>query len=238
MEVLVRGKMERLSEITDLNERQRWLDYLGRPDPRETNPVKVLYYGHSYVSHFQDYVATLPYYMANFGMSLTEACVHYKGLSGATVGRLSKKSNLNKINKMQAEIIVLEVGTNDLADVEVTPGDLCDQVIDLARELLDCRAREVIVSQVLLRGKEGLKKADKDFEEKVYAYNHNIERAINFLPRASFWHHYNLWKDIENHVEDGTHLNDQGHKKLYRSLKGALQSTITRIRPAWSRHAY
>ena len=228
--------MQRLSEITDLQARQQWLNYLARPDPYELKPVKVLYYGHSYVSHFQDYVATLPYYMANFGMDLKEAVVHYKSLSGADVERLAKKSHLNKINKMRAEVIVLEVGTNDLAKLDKTPRELCDQVISLTRELLDCRVREVIISQVLLRGKDGLKKAATDFEEKVYLYNHMVERDVQFLPRASFWHHYKLWRDIEDHVEDGTHLNDLGHKKLYRSLKGALQSTITRIRPAWSQN--
>ena len=230
--------MQRLSEISDVHLRQRWIDYLGRPDQHETTPVKALYYGHSFVSHFADYMATLPYYMNSFGLSSQEVCVYYKGLGGATVDRLLKKSNLNKVNKMQAEIVVLEVGTNDLADASKSPGEVCDQVLQLAREILDCRVREVIISQVLLRGVKGLKDADPEFEEKVYLYNHQVERAVHFLPRASYWHHYNLWKDVEKHLEDGTHLNDLGHKKLYRSLKGALQSTIARIRPAWQNFDY
>ena len=230
--------MQRISEITDISLRQRWLDYLARPDPKDTSAVKILYYGHSFVGHFQDYLASLPLYMNNFGLQPYEGIVYYKSVSGATVDRLVKKSNLNKINKMNAEVVVLEVGTNDLAKEEKSAREVCEQVINLTREILDCRVREVIISQVVLRGDEGLKKARSDFTDKVYAYNHMVEGALSFLPRASFWHHHNIWRNIEDHVEDGTHLNDLGHKKLYRSLKGAVQSTVTRIRPAWVRYDY
>ena len=226
--------MQRISEMTDIQVRQQWLDYLGRPDFYDESPVKILYYGHSFVAHFQDYVASLPCYMNNFGMEGRQAVVYYKSLSGAKIDRLIKKSNIDKINKMQPEIVVLEAGTNDLASVDLEPGEVCDNMVSLARDVLDCRVREVIVSQVLLRGKQGLIKNDPDFEEKVYLYNHQIESALQYLPRAAFWHHRNLWRDIEEHVEDGTHLNDLGHKKLYRSLKGALQAAVTRVRPAWA----
>ena len=226
--------MQRISEITDLQLRQRWLDYLGRPDYHEQAPVKVLYYGHSFVQHLQDYFASLPTYMFNFGLDTREACIYYKSLSGATIDRLRKKSNVDKVNKMQAEIVILECGTNDLADVDLSAGDVCDKMMNLCRDVLDCRVREVIVSQVLLRGEAGLRNYDPDYTEKVYLYNHMVENALQYLPRASFWHHHNLWRDIEDHVVDGTHLNDLGNKKLYRSLKGALNTAITRVRPAWA----
>ena len=230
--------MQRISEITDINLRQRWLDYLGRPDQHADYPVKVLYYGHSYISHFQDYVASLPCYMSNFGIDSREAVVYYKGLSGATIDRLSKKSHMNKVNKMQPEVVIVEAGTNDLAKTELSAGDVCDLMMDLVRDLLDCRVREVIVSQVLLRGEAGYSKCDHEFEDKVYLYNHMVEGALHHLPRSSFWHHWKLWRDIELHVEDGTHLNDLGHKKLYRSIKGAINNVVTRVRPAWSARDY
>ena len=217
----------------DINERQAWLDYLGRPDQRADCPVKILYYGHSFVSHFQDYVATLPAYMSNFGMSNQEGVVYYKSLSGAPISRLAKRSKLNIVNKIQPEIVILEAGTNDLAEPDTYPGEVCDNLIDLIRGILDCRVREVIVSQVLLRGDEGLAKAAPDFTDKVYLFNHMVESALQYLPRAFYWHHRNLWREINDHVEDGTHLNDLGHKKLYRSLKGALNTAVARVRPLW-----
>ena len=231
-------KMQRISKIVDITERQHVLNHLARPDPNEVCPVKVLYYGHSFVSHIQDFMATLPYYMSNFGITDNEALIHYKALNGATIDRMKKKSNVNKINRMQPEIVVLEGGTNDLASFDMTSQDVCDVMMDLVRDVLDCRVRHVIVSQVLLRGKKGLIGYDPDFAEKVYRYNHLIEDALQYLPRTSFWHHRNLWGDIEQHVEDGTHLNDLGHKKLYRSLKGAIKFNIKKIRPAWSAPNY
>ena len=229
--------VQRLSEITDVQERQHALNYLARPDRSEVSPVKILYYGHSFVAHMQDYMATLPLYMNNFGIDYQEAVVYYKSKSGATIDRLRKKSQVDKILKMQPEIVVLEAGTNDLAKITLSPAYVCDQMMDLVRDMLDCRVREVIVSQVLLRGEEGLKDAAPHFEDKVYSFNHKVEDALRHLPRASYWHHRNLWKDIEGQVEDGTHLNDVGHKKLYRSLRGALQSTVNRIRPGWANSA-
>ena len=230
--------MERISEIVDVRERQHLLDFLARPDPNQVCPVKVLYYGHSFVSHMQDYMATLPYHMANFGISDNEAWVYFKALNGAPLDRLKKKANLNKVNRMQPEVVILGGGTNDLADVNNSAADVCEMMLELVRGVLDCRVREVVVSQVLKRGKKGLIGYDPDYESKMFEYNHRIEDALQHLPRASFWHHRKLWGDIEGYVQDGTHLNDIGHKKLYRSLKGAIQSTVVRIRPAWSSQNY
>ena len=229
----------KISKITEVGERQRVLDQLVRPDPVECRPVKVLYFGHSFVQHMQDYMGSLPYYMGNFGLPYNEASVYYKSLSGANVERLRKKHNIDLVNRMQPEIVVLEVGTNDLSMVEKTALYVHDQVLELVRELLDCRVRLVIVSQVVMRGKKGLIGKDKDYEEKMHAYNHMIEASLNVLPRATFWHHWKMWGDIEVLVvDDGTHLNDQGNKRVYRSLKGALKSNIAGIRPAWKSTEY
>ena len=232
--------LTKISKITDIVERQRVLDFLGRPDPDEVRPVKILYYGHSFVQHLQDYMAELPYYMGNFGISFNEASVHFKSLSGAPVERLRKKHNINLVNRIQPEIVLLEVGTNDLSEVNKTARYVHDQVLELVREILDCRVRRVIVSQVVLRGKAGLAGKDQNYSEKMHEYNHMIEASLQYLPRAAFWHHYKMWVDVETLVgTDGTHLNDQGNKRLYRSLKGALKSTSAAIRPAWrSREFY
>ena len=230
--------MSRISDIPEVAERQRFLDFLARPDPDEVCPVKVLYYGHSFVSHMQDFMATLPYYMGNFGISDNEASVYFKALNGAPITRLRKKSHITKICRMRPEIVIVEGGTNDLADRDNSAYDVRDMMLDLVRDILDCGPREVIVSQVLLRGKKGLIGYDPNYREKTYLYNHLIEEALQYLPRTSFWHHRKLWGDIEQYVEDGTHLNDVGHRKLYRSLKGAIQSTSRRLRPAWTSRDY
>ena len=229
----------RISKIGEVGERQRLLNYLVRPDPNECSPVKVLYYGHSFVQHLQDYMASLPYYMSNLGLPYNEGSVYYKSLSGATVDRLRKKHNLDLVNRMQPEIVILEVGTNDLSLIEKTPLFVHDQVMELIRELLDCRVRKVILSQVVMRGKKGLVGRDQDYEEKIHAYNHMIEGSLRHLPRTAFWHHRNMWGDIEALVgDDGTHLNDQGNKRFYRSMKGAVKSTVAEIRPAWRSTEY
>ena len=229
----------KISKIGDVVERQRVLDFLGRPDPDECRPVKVLYYGHSFVQHMQDYMAALPYYMGNFGLDFNEASVYYKSLSGASVDRLRKKHNINFINRMQPEILVLEVGTNDLSEPEKTARYVHDKVLDLVRDILDCRVRMVIVSQVVMRGEKGLIGKDPDYEEKMYAYNHMMEGSLRLLPRTTFWHHRNMWRRIEDLVvDDGTHLNEQGNKRVYRSFKGALKSNIAAIRPAWRSTEY
>ena len=136
-------------------------------------------------------------------------------------------------------MVFIEAGTNDLARDYLSPLDVCEEMLKLVRDVIDCQVREVIVGQVILRGEQGMERAVPEFPYKVFEYNHLIEQALQFQPRAIFWHHRNLWNvDLEDHVEDGTHLNSLGHKKLYRSIRGAVQSTMTRIRPAWSYPQY
>ena len=231
--------MQRISEITNVFQRQSVVDYLAFPDPYDVSPVNVLLYGHSFVTHLKDYIATLPSYMWNLGMDRNVAQISYKGLGGATVDRLRRPVTLGDVQRQRPEIVVIEAGTNDLARDYLTPGDVCEEMVKLVRDVIDCHVREVIVCQVILRGEEGMLRAVDDFPDKVYEYNHLIESELEFIPRANFWHHRNLWDvDLEEHVEDGTHLNNLGHKKLYRSIRGAVQSTSTRLRPAWRYPSY
>ena len=227
--------LQKISEITDIVERQKVLDHLGHPDPEDISPVKICYYGHSFVSHMVTYINTLPDYMQHFGIFPQQGSVVFEGKGGATVKRLREDENVRKILKMGPEIIVLEAGTNDLARADLSPKDVSDNMLELVRDMLDCHAREVVVDQVLLRGQEGMLRAVPEFEEKVHEYNRRIKDALQYQPRATFWHHRNLWNvDLEAHLEDGTHLNALGNKKLYRSVKGAMQSTMKKIRPAWA----
>ena len=227
--------MQRISQIENIFQRQCVLDYLAFPDPQEIAPVNVLLYGHSFVTHLKDYVVSLPPYMWNLGMDPEKARVGYKGLGGAKLDRLRAPANLDELQRLRPEVVVIEAGTNDLAHEHLLPVHVCDEMMNLVRDIIDCQVREVIVGQVILRGERGMERAVWDFEQKVYEYNHRIEDALQFQPRASFWHHRNLWDvDLEAHLEDGTHLNSLGHKKLYRSIRGAVQSTVNRIRPAWS----
>ena len=227
--------MERISQIGDIAERQRVLDYLGTPDINDITPVKVLYFGHSFVGRMQEFIKGLPVHSFNFGLDTSEGAVYFQCDGGATLDRLRGPVNMDKLCKVRPEIVVIEGGTNDLARANLSPKDVADEMLELCRDVLDCRAREVIVSQVVLRGAKGLQRATSDFEDKVYEYNHRIEDALESLPRASFWHHRKLWRNTEDHVcsEDGTHLSELGNKKLFRSLAGAMRVAVNRVRPAW-----
>ena len=176
--------LTKISKITDIVERQRVLDFLGRPDPDEVRPVKILYYGHSFVQHLQDYMADLPYYMGNFGISFNEASVHFKSLSGASVERLR---NINLVDRIQPEIVLLEVGTDDLSEMNKSARQVHDQLLELVREILDCRVRKVIVSQVVLRGKKGLVGKDQDYSEVMNdpEFLQSVLQ-VNFIPIAQW----------------------------------------------------
>ena len=146
------------------------------------------------------------------------------------MARLREDHNIRKILCIKPEIVVLEAGTNDLTKEELTAADVCAEMVELVRDLLDCHVRQVIVGQIILRGEGSMENAVPDFDQKVYKYNHCIEDTLKYLPRASFWHHRKLWDvDIEAHLEDGTHPNELDNKKLYRSVKGKVLSYIWRF---------
>ena len=245
--------MPKISAITDPVERQRALNDLRTIDHTDDSRVSILYYGHSFVQHMRTYIKK-DSDLENWGFSHRQADIHYYSQSGGTLDRMLQEEHLWHIEFMRPDVVIIEISTNDLArnGVEYTAEKLAEKAHTLVREVLDRGVKRVVLNQVIPRGEKGMDRTIKQsrgkavpvtrkerleavqsFRDKAVSYNVYCDPIINAEPLCMFWHHHNLWKNIDMDVEDGTHLNDRGHSKLIKSLKGAAIVSMKLIRPAW-----
>ena len=245
--------MPRISSIGDPGERQKAWTSLRTVDPLDDSSVSVLYYGHSFVRHLRDYVKKIPD-LNNWGFSHRQADIHYYSIGGATLDKLLQDDHLWHIEYMKPDVVIVEVATNDLArnGVDYTAEKIAEKTRKLLIEIQDRGVKRVVINQVLPRGEMGMDRTIKhsrgkalpvtrkerleavaSFKDKAVNYNICVEPKVNAESLCMFWHHHNLWKHIEDEVEDGTHLNDVGHSKLIKSLKGAAIVSMKVLRPAW-----
>ena len=150
-------------------------------------------------------------------------------------------NNLNHIERVAPELVVVEIGTNDIANGCFGPAVLELKVESLIKELKDRKVRFIVINQVIYRGEGAYpdmterdrKNAMRLFQCKTVSYNIQCEKRINKIPNCMFKKHQGLWSDIESCVDKrGTHLNDNGHKKLFNSLRSGVMRAMRKIRPA------
>ena len=231
--------MRKLSDMKD-HERRRMEEKLATPDPRDTSPVKALYYGHSFVNHYVRWEQRNPEF-CNLKFDNTDLVMFYHGDGGAVIDNLMLDENLEHVERIAPELVVVEIGTNDIANGTFGPQVLELKVESLIKELKDRRVRFVVINQVLYRGEAAypdMSERDRKlamhlFQCKCVTFNLLCERRVNKIPNCMFKKHPGLWSDIESCVDKrGTHLNDNGHKKLYNSLRSGVMRAMKKIRPA------
>ena len=231
--------MKKLSELKT-EERRRVRAALANPDPVDTSPVKVLYYGHSFVNHFIKWEKRNQDYQ-NLGFQPDDVLMFYHGDGGASIDRLNQEDNLEHVERIAPEVVIIEAGTNDLDSGCFGPQVLELKLESLIRELKDRRVRFIVVNQVLYRGEAAYKEMTKKertiamklFQCKTVSFNNLCEKKINAMSNCMYKKHPGLWKEIEQCVnKHGVHLNDVGHKKLFNSLRSAVIRVKRKIRPA------
>ena len=236
---LEEATMKKLSDMT-AEQRQKVSDELATPDPVDTSAVRVLYYGHSFVNHFIKWEKRHDEYQ-NLGFAADDVCVFYHGDGGATLQNLLQDINLEHVERIAPEVVIVEAGTNDLFNGVFGPQTTERQTEALIRELNDRRVRFVVINQVLFRGEAAYKElpkaerkmAKRQFQCQAVCYNLECAKRLKSRPNVMFKKHPGLWKDIDSLVNKrGVHLNDEGHFKLYNSLRSAVIRVKKIIRPA------
>ena len=188
--------------------------------------AKVMIFGHSFVKYLHDYVETTHGSDHNFGFSEGER-VKFYGLSGMDI--TVARRHLFAIKLHRPDIVVLELGTNDLCSAVDTVDTIGNEMHSIACTIRDeFRVQHVVVSQILRRecapnyrnkGKMTL----ETFNARVSELNDFLYHAFREENHITFWAHKGMWcSELPLLNTDGVHLNENGNKKLYRSLRGAI----------------
>ena len=184
-----------------------------------TSPVLIL--GHSFVRRLREFVRCRAHgHTFYVDFNLTQQCdVSILGIGGRTVDKIMRH-DLHQIRRMAPEIVILELGSNDLCD-ESCDAESVSLAIEALVELLhkDMNVRFTMVCEVIPREKPPY----TSYNEKVYQLNSYLHKALNNASFAKTWRHRGLSNPAVNiYMPDGIHLNEAGNKALYRSYRGAI----------------
>lgn len=185
-------------------------------------PVKVLLVGHSFVKRAERDIKSNPAMDLNFRFKPEEVEVRIHGVGGRTARKI-KEQDLHVIQRFSPEIVILEIGTNELA--KKSSPLVAEDIKALVKTILaQGSVKLVSVNQVIFR------QGDQSFNQRVEALNYQLTLPGELPSGAFFWKHVGLWFTAGHLLPDGVHLNPLGTKRIYRSWRGAMVKALKQVK--------
>ena len=193
-----------------------------------SNPDKdkpyALVLGHSFVRRFKAFVKKSK---SSRNLNLDYTCrVFLWGIGGRTVDKLMR-FDLAKLHVLQPNVVVLEIGSNDLCDIGSDPeavGYLIITLIDRLR--VEFSVDWVVVCQVLPRKKQ----LHPQYNSAVSTLNSWLKENLSTKEHVTFWRHRGLTRPSLNICHrDRIHLNRRGEELLFRSYRGAILFALKQL---------
>ena len=192
-----------------------------------TGTPQVLILGHSFVRRLQSDLRARFDERAAIDFDLRgTADIYMHGVGGRTVPKL-RKFDLGVIAKLAPDIVILEIGTNDLA---INPPEIVGSDIEeLVRSIIsDYSIRAVVLCQVTPRATD----QNSDFNERATILNQYTRVVMEPIERAICWTHRGFANpSVTPFLPDGVHFNHRGQYNLYRSYRGAVKYAIATLQP-------
>ena len=135
--------------------------------------------------------------------------------------------DLAKLQVLQPNVVVLEVGSNDLCDISSDPEAVCSLIITLINRLrVEFSVDWVVVCQTLPRKKQPY----PDYNSAVSTLNSWLKQNLSTKEHATFWRHRGLARPSLNiYDRDGIHLNRRGEDLLFRSYRRAILFALKQL---------
>ena len=190
---------------------------------------QVLIMGHSFVHRFHKFLAQGSERRVGLDLNLSRSAhKHYYGVGGHTVDKLSKY-NLLVVGHLKPEIVILELGLNDLSPSGARPERVGSKIESLV-QLLHAQygVKFIVVCQTINRAL--CPRSAPSYHDRVAPLNRYLSVVLEKLPFATFWCHKGLHKpNVPILCKDGIHLNHMGQYALYRSYRGAILCALRSI---------
>ena len=181
---------------------------------------RVLVLGHLFIRRLSSFIQIHRFECLNHSFSLSQAKIHLWGSSGFTVQR-AIFYRLTRVESFLPDIVVLELGTNDLTSSEPEViGSMLEELVCVLH--VDYGVKVVCVNQIIFRANSPV------FNACVPILNRYFKVVVEPLPFAFFWQHRGFWRSAcDLFHSDSIHLNSWGHFKLYRSMRGAILKALS-----------
>ena len=183
---------------------------------------RVLVFGHSFVRRLKEFVERYSHDLSlDFGVPSIN--VFWHGIGGRTVRKIVS-FDLHVVESFKPDIVILQLGTNDLTTLQATT--VGSELEDLVRLLHDNFGVKIVcVCQTIKRETCG-----PAFRHKVGLLCRYLKVVLEPLPYAIYWSHRGFWNTRQRiFCADGVHLNNLGHFKLYRSMRGAVLRAVKHL---------
>lgn len=182
--------------------------------------AKVIIFGHSFVKRLKFFIQSQDEY-DNLGLSplsYNVACLGAGGLKLSDRRRMHAKDR----SLQNSDLVILELGSNDLCDPNYHPEDFARHLIAHAKYLTTgLGVRTVVICQIIKRRTEPY----VGYNDRVVAANQSLVSLIDTcLDPIVFWRHRGVWNSSSDiYAADGIHLsNDVGYKKYLRSMRDCV----------------
>ena len=188
---------------------------------------KVLILGHSFVRRLRDDLDAQFDDRASKNFHLPESAnVSLYGTGGRTVEKLLKYDLICVLN-FRPDIILLEIGTNDLS--HSAPEVVGSKIEEFARLLRDqYKVRVVGVCQVIDRKVSHSEALDTGFNAKAALLRQYLSVVLENEQAIFLWSHRDFsLPDRKLICSDGVHCNAKGQYALYRSYRGAVLKALS-----------
>ena len=185
--------------------------------------------GHSFVTRADQHLQATNF--NNFGLPTFSHNIELHGQSGAHILDILP---LFQQCSTTPDVVIIDVGTNDLTNFRAPPHTLALQVFNIARRLITHHnVSHVVILQVLPRTTWGRHGQPPSFSSRVARFNEMIESLVYRYKSTisiSCWVHQGMRSQIDNFVSDGVHLNQAGMVKYVKSVRRSILAVSRLLR--------
>ncbi len=187
-------------------------------------PQVILILGDSFVKRLRVYLERHETF--NLDLDYSGHKVFIKGWGGKKIVDLCSAQIFDIVKSVSPEIVLLEVGSNDLDDGNISFATMLQVLTNFTMTLKNVyNVSTVAFMEIFFRTKvcRGDWSSTTCLNDAIFDFNKRC-KEISMLPNPPFyfWHHKGLVSNWYKYIcFDGVHLNDEGLLKFYSSVRNA-----------------
>ena len=191
--------------------------------PEPTRVTDILVFGSSHINRLKSFEHDNN--LTNLGLDTDRFSVSMYGVSGG--GMFNDNDNKPEckcfanhnhvIKNMKPNILILQVGSNDIGQLYVEVDKIALSIIEFAESSLTFGCKLVIILSHWARN-------NTLFNMRLDPFNKCLKDLCSVRRDIMFWQHTSLGHNeiYKYRHSDGVHLNSDGNKKLYKNIRGAV----------------
>ncbi len=194
------------------------------------NPAhRVLFLGHSFIWRLEDFItkSTFPCVAKDFALPPSTS-IRFRGIGGRTVATL-RRHDLAVVASFKPNILVLEIGSNDLCDPTLSVAAIATNIIQLINMFhFRYKVTHIMLGEIIPR--LTLPPTCPDYNKRAHHLNRILLALLKRASYATFWFHPKMTTHSTLFFgNDGVHFNMAGNHFLHHSYQEALHYCCRRL---------